>query len=80
MVVKFEVGKSYEMRSPCDVECIWKFEVLSRTASTVTILNGSRVQTVRVAKNETEWNQAETVFPLGRHSMAPCLRASKVVS
>ena len=34
---QFEVGKTYEQRSICDHNCIWRFTVISRTAQTVTL-------------------------------------------
>ena len=30
---RFEVGKRYEMRSACDHDCIWRYEVVDRTTS-----------------------------------------------
>ena len=37
---KFELNKTYKMRSICDHECIWTYEVIERTAQTITITDG----------------------------------------
>lgn len=34
---RFEVGKTYRMVSPCDIECAWYYTVIKRTAMTVTL-------------------------------------------
>ena len=68
---KFEVNKAYEMRSICDRDCKWKYTVKKRTAKTVTFTDGTRC---RVKEYEGE----EICFPLGKYSMAPVLRATKV--
>ena len=79
--IKFEIGKVYKMRAIGDHECIWRFTVTARTASTITLrgdFGNDKPRTFRVAKRETEWDGAEVVFPLGRYSMAPVLRAREV--
>ena len=72
---KFEINKTYKMRSICDHECVWTYEVIGRTAQTITITDGKKVQKCRVATNESEWDDREVVYPLGKYSMAPSLRA-----
>ena len=72
---KFELNKTYKMRSICDHECIWTYEVIERTAQTITITDGKKVQKCRVAKKESEWCGAERIYPLGKYSMAPALEA-----
>lgn len=74
-MLKFEVGKTYEMRSPCMQDCVWTYTVTKRTAQTVTITDGEKTQTCRIIKQVSEWNGAETIHPLGRYSMAPSLSA-----
>ena len=37
---KFEVGKTYSMRSACDHNCVWTYTVTARTAQTITITDG----------------------------------------
>lgn len=72
---KFEVGKIYSMRSPCDHECVWTYTVINRTAQTVTITDGKDVKKCRVIKKLSEYRGSETIFPLGQYSMAPMLTA-----
>lgn len=74
---KFEVGKTYSMRSLCDHECIWTYKVIARTACTVTLedVDTKRVRKCRISKLYTERNNEETVLPLGNYSMAPILNA-----
>ena len=72
---KFEVLKSYTMHSPCMHDCEWTFTVIKRTASTVTLLDGKKTYTCRINKQRSEFNNAETVLPLGNYSMCPVLHA-----
>ena len=67
----FEINKTYSVRSICDHNCIWTFEVLKRTKSTITLMevDTKEVKTCRI--------NAETVFPLGKYSMCPVLSADK---
>ena len=77
-MTKFEIGKSYMMRSACDHECIWTYTVTHRTASTITISDGKKVKRCRIIKTYTD--DAEAVLPLGRFSMAPVLRAKNEIA
>ena len=73
---KFETGKAYSMRSICDHECIWTYTVKARTASTITLIDEKgNEKKCRIIKQISEWNNAETVKPLGSYSMAPSLIA-----
>lgn len=72
---KFEIGKTYTMRSICDHECTWSYTVTARTAQTVTITDGREVKRCRINKTVTQYRDAETVYPLGQYSMAPSLTA-----
>lgn len=72
---KFEIGKQYNMSSACDHECVWSYTVVDRTAATITITDGDKTQKCRVSKQVSEWNDAETIYPLGKYSMCPSLRA-----
>lgn len=77
---QFEVGKTYHMRSPGMSDCIWKYKVLSRTDKTVTLKDCDTGKTQRCRINEriSQYNDAETVLPLGNYSMCPVLDATKV--
>ncbi|MCB6500274.1 hypothetical protein LI148_07275 [Colidextribacter sp. 210702-DFI.3.9] len=72
---KFEIDTIYSMRSSCDYNCIWTYFVTGRTAQTVTLSDGKKTTKCRINKAVSECRGAETVFPLGRYSMAPSLTA-----
>ena len=72
---KFEIGKEYNMRSACDHNCIWTYTVTDRTAQTITITDGKETKKCRISKKVSEWDNRETVYPLGKYSMCPALRA-----
>lgn len=72
---KFEVGRSYSMKSICDYDCIWTYTVTSRTAQTITITDGKKVQKCRIDKKISEYRNIETVYPLVKYSMCPSLTA-----
>lgn len=77
----FETGKTYMMRSICDHECIWKYKVIKRTKATITLQNvnySKEITTHRISKGASEFYGAETIYPLGKYSMCPSLRADKV--
>lgn len=75
----FEIGKKYLVRSVCDHNCVWTFEVIDRTAATVKLSDGKQVKTCRINKAYSEYINAETVFPLGKYSMCPVLSADKAI-
>lgn len=73
---QFEVGKTYSMRSVCDSNCIWSYEVVARTACTVTLKDeDGEIKKCRVSKKASAYANAETVLPEGSYSMCPMLRA-----
>lgn len=72
---KFEIGKTYRMRSICNSECVWEYTVIARTAQTITITDGKEKKKCRINKRLSEYNNSETVLPLGNYSMCPTLRA-----
>ena len=74
-MTKFEIGKTYSMRSICDYNCIWSYKVIARTEKTITISDGKEVKTCRINKVYSEYNNTETIFPLGKYSMCPTLNA-----
>lgn len=78
-MTKFEIGKKYSMSSPCDHNCIWTYTVIARTAQTITLSDGEKTKKCRINKMYSEYNKAETVFPLGQYSMCPILTAEKEV-
>ena len=72
---KFEVGKTYSMRSLGDHECVWTYTVTARTAQTITISDGKETKRCRVSKSISEYYGREFIYPLGQYSMAPSLEA-----
>lgn len=72
---KFEIGKTYSMRSACDHECVWSYKVVDRTAQTITLTDGKKTLKCRIIKVLSECCNAESVYPLGKYSMCPILRA-----
>ena len=76
---RFEIGKTYSMRSPGMHDCIWSFTVVSRTPKTVTLRDNDsgEKKTCRINGPMTQYNGAETVLPLGHYSMCPVLDAAK---
>lgn len=76
---KFEVGAEYSTSSICDHNCVWSYVVTARTAKTITIQEKGRFdkpgKKCRINAELSEMNGCETVYPMGRYSMAPSLRA-----
>lgn len=77
---RFVTGKTYECRSICDYDCVWSYEVVKRTESTVTIkdTHSGEVSTKRVLKCSEHFG-VEMLEPLGHYSMCPTLSADKAV-
>lgn len=76
---KFEVGKTYYVRSIGDSDIIYKGTVLKRTACTVTMdVQHRGVRTLRILKDISEHYGCETVRPLGYYSMCPHFSADRV--
>lgn len=74
--MNFEINKTYSCCSICDSNCTWTFKVLKRTAKFVTLED----QDGKVfRKKVTVFDGDEQCNPLGNYSMAPILRADKVV-
>lgn len=74
MTGKFEVGKTYQVRSLCDWDCIFSFVVVGRTAKFVTLDCGhGEVKRVGVRI----WNGAETARPFGTYSMCATISADR---
>lgn len=72
----FEINKTYECRSACDHDCVWRYTVIARTAATITVKDEyNTVKKLRINKESSERRNRETVYPLGRYSMCPVLSA-----
>jgi hypothetical protein len=71
MTKKFEIGKVYSTRSACDHECIFSFEIKSRTAKQVTI----EVHGKTVRRGLFSYDGVEQFRPFGNYSMAAVIGA-----
>ena len=69
----FKTNTVYKTRSICDSECIFSFEVVSRTSKTVTIK--SKMDGL-VKRKIFIYDNSECIMPLGSYSMAPMLKAN----
>jgi hypothetical protein len=70
---RFEVGKTYSCRSACDYECVWNYEVVKRTDKSIMIKRLG--QSVTSSRRITNWDNKECIWPMGKGSMQPILRA-----
>ena len=70
---KFTKHQTLQTRSICDHNCIFKGVILNRTPKTVTIkVDGYRdAKRCKIHTND----EGEFIYPLGRYSMAPVMRA-----
>ena len=78
-MITFKLNARYTMKSPCDTNCVWTYEVVGRTAKTVKLVSiGSSGEQVDFRQSQcrvSAWNGVEQVKPLGSYSMAPVLTA-----
>jgi hypothetical protein len=72
-MIKFEVGKTYYDRSICDYDCIFKFEILARTAKQVTISYHGKI----CKRGLQVRDGVEQFKPFGTYSMCAIVRADK---
>lgn len=77
-VVRFEVGRTYSTRSACDHNCIYSYTVVARTAKRLTLRqpgeSKTRVRGIAIDRG------VEYCLPEGRYSMAPVIRADRVIA
>lgn len=72
---KFEVNKKYYGRSACDHDCIFNMEVLSRTEKTIKANVDGAIKTLRIKTDD----ENEFVYPYGKYSMCPIIRAERIL-
>ncbi len=76
---KFEVGKTYFVRSICDYDCIWHIIIvgISKTGKSVSfkIKGESYINRCKIHK----YKDTEYIMPFGRFSMSPSLRAEDII-
>ena len=74
-MTKFEAGKTYRTRFIGDADSVLDVKVIKRTPKRITVdVEPFGVSTVGVKVVD----DVETALPLGRYSMAPIIRASKL--
>lgn len=73
----FKVGSIYSMRSVCDYNCIWSYEVVSRTAKRVKLAEIGKLHTEILTRGLSVYEGVEQCSPLGSYSMSPILGADK---
>lgn len=73
MAKQFEIGRTYSTRSICDYDTIFSFEILGRTAKTVT----TKVSGKTVRRGVFLWDEVEQFRPYGTYSMCPIVSAEK---
>ena len=71
-MLKFEIGKKYYCTSICDHNARWEYTVTKRTDKSVWL--GEKRFAVKI------YDECEFVYPEGKYSMCPTLRATKVVA
>ncbi len=70
---RFEVGRTYSTSSVCDHNCIYSYEVISRTEKTITIMD---IFSKSISRRKVHiFRGAESVYPEGSFSMCPVLTA-----
>jgi hypothetical protein len=75
-MTKFETGKKYSFTFIGNSELHVCYEVLKRTAKTITITDGRETKSCKVSV----WDDIEQVRPYGSYSMCPILGADKITN
>lgn len=79
MSIQFNAGQVYSTRSIGDSNCIYTWQVIKRSDSSVWIQEMSRcgeLQGKVERRKITERDGVEMIYPNGKYSMAPTLRAT----
>lgn len=76
-MIKFEVGKTYKHGWIGESDAVTEWQIIKRTAQTVTIKRNDTVKTCRIIKQLSQWEDAECIYPFGQYSMCPTLRANQ---
>lgn len=73
-MITFETGKTYQTRSICDYDCVFSYEVVSRTAKQLTLkVDGNKI----VKRGIFVRDGVEHCKPEGTYSMCPVIRADR---
>jgi len=68
----FKTNTEISGRSICDHNCIFTAKVIKRTEKTVTIITQGQESRCKI---HIDKSGEEFIFPFGRYSMAPIMRA-----
>jgi hypothetical protein len=74
MTQTFQIGRTYATRSIGDYDCIHSFEILARTAKTVTV----KVRGEIVRRGVSLYEGCEQFKPFGNYSMAAIIGADGI--
>lgn len=72
---RFEVGRSYSVRSYCDHDTVFTFTVVKRTAKFITVRDRFGDERRVGVKVDHLDNGREWALPCGNYSMAPAISA-----
>ena len=75
--IAFQIGGKYRARATCDHDCIFEFKILRRTKKMIWLYDYLGRREVRRKINLRQG--VESVYPFGRYSMCPILRASNPI-
>ena len=78
MNTRFLIHNTYSTRSSCNHECVYTFKIIKRTEKNVWIIEAGEKEIIR--RKIIMCEGIETIFPLGKYSMAPVLRANKNIN
>lgn len=70
---RFEVGETYQTRSICNHDCIFSVKVIKRTEKTVVVLVDGKETRCKVHN----FDDGEAIYPYGKYSMCPIIRAGR---
>jgi hypothetical protein len=76
-MIQFQVGKTYQTRSPCDYDCIIEATCIRRTDKSVTMQLRDKTRTFRPRSFNVDNGRAEYIRPWGNYSMCPIMSADR---
>lgn len=76
----FQAGQTYGGRFIGDADAVFQVKILKRTAKFVTINNPTEPGTVKRCGILRDHDGSEYILPFGSYSMAPCCKASRLVT
>lgn len=76
----FQAGKTYSGRFIGDADAVFQVKIIKRTAKFVTINNPTEPGAVKRCGILCDHEGSEYIRPFGSYSMAPCCKASHLIS